>query len=124
MAIFQAQIVAFRQWMKEHGQQNKPLVVSEYGVLFSNELIGSSCTALGTACVQDFMVATFDFFATAADCSLGYGADGCKLVQQWNWYSLDDTWGSFNPHSRLFDPETGKITATGVLFREYVAQKE
>ena len=124
MAIFQAQIVAFRQWMKEHGQQNKPLVVSEYGVLFSNELIGSSCTALGTACVQDFMVATFDFFATAKDCNLGYVADQCRLVQQWNWYSLDDTWGSFNIHSRLFDPNSKQITETGIRFREYLAQQQ
>jgi len=35
MTIFQQEIVAFRRWMKDHGERNKPLVVTEYGILFS-----------------------------------------------------------------------------------------
>lgn len=123
MEIFEAQIIAFRQWMKERGQQQKPLIVSEYGVLFPNSLMNPTWAGNNPIYVQEFMIASFDFFATAADCSLGYGADGCKLVQQWNWYSLDDTWGSFNPHSRLFDPTTKEMTSTGQRFQEYLAQE-
>ncbi|MCB0126004.1 MAG: hypothetical protein KDE58_27295, partial [Caldilineaceae bacterium] len=63
-------------------------------------------------------------FATAKDCNLGYVADQCRLVQQWNWYSLDDTWGSFNIYSRLFDPDSKQITETGIRFREYLAQQQ
>ncbi len=124
MTLFKAQIVAFRTWMKARGQQEKPLIVSEYGVLFHNGLMNPAWASNDPSYVQTFMIASFDYFATAKDCSLGYLADGCRLVQRWNWYSLDDTWGDFNPHSRLFDPESGAMTATGQLFREYLAQKK
>ncbi|MFN2167268.1 MAG: glycosyl hydrolase, partial [Anaerolineae bacterium] len=33
LEIFRAQLVSFRRWMKDRGQQNKPLIVSEYGIL-------------------------------------------------------------------------------------------
>ena len=57
MAIFDQQIRAFRAWMRDRGQQNKPLIVSEYGVLYSH--IAEADTAQE---VQDFMIKTFDYF--------------------------------------------------------------
>lgn len=120
MEIFGEQIVAFREWMKARGQQNKPLVVSEYGVLYHNSLMSPLWSDSDPSYVQTFMTESFDYFANTKDCNLGYPADDCRLVQQWNWYSLDDTWGSFNPHSRLFNPDTGEITSTGVAFRTYI----
>lgn len=124
MAIFKAQIVAFRQWMKSHGQQNKPLIISEYGVLFHNSLINPVWPSSDPSYVQEFMIDSFDYFATAKDCNLGYIPDGCRLVQKWNWYSLDDTWGSFNPHSRLIHPTTKEMTSTGQRFQEYMADNQ
>lgn len=121
MQIFDEQIRAFRQWMKERGEQQKPLVVSEYGVLYYNGLMGLPDRP---SYVQDFMVATFDYFYKTKDCTLGLASDGCRLVQQWNWYSLDDTWGNFNPYSRLYDPNTRQITATGERFRRYIAESK
>lgn len=121
MTIFDEQIRAFRQWMKERGQQEKPLVVSEYGVLYHNGLMGLPDQP---SYVQEFMIATFDYFYKTKDCSIGPTNDSCRLVQQWNWYSLDDTWGSFNPYSRLFDPTTLQITATGIRFRQYIAETQ
>lgn len=121
MTIFDEQIRAFRQWMKARGQQEKPLVVTEYGVLFHNGLMGLPNQA---SYVQEFMIDTFDYFYQTRDCDLGLTSDGCRLVQQWNWYSLDDTWGNFNPYSRLFDPETKQITATGERFRQYIAESQ
>ncbi|MCB0064285.1 MAG: hypothetical protein KDE19_19310, partial [Caldilineaceae bacterium] len=120
MTIIIDQIEAFRTWMKEHGQQNKPLVVSEYGVLFYNSLMGLPDRP---HYVHNFMLDTFDYFATAKDCKLGYPADDCRLVQKWNWYSLDDTWGSFNPYSRLFDPDTKEMTETGNRFQEWITDQ-
>lgn len=120
MTIFIEQIEDFRMWMKEHGQQNKPLVVSEYGILFYNSLMGLPDRP---HYVQNFMTDSFDYFANTKDCSLGYRADDCRLVQKWNWYSLDDTWGSFNPYSRLFDPETKEMTETGIRFQEWVSEQ-
>jgi len=34
LALFVQQIRAFRAWMAARGQQEKPLIVSEYGVLY------------------------------------------------------------------------------------------
>ena len=116
MTIFDEQIRAFRGWMKERGQQNKPLIVSEYGVLYRH--IAEADTVQE---VQDFMINTFDYFLNTQDCSLGYAADQCRLVQRWNWYSFNDNGQSngFNPYTNLFDPQTFQITSTGVRFREY-----
>lgn len=129
LTIFDQQIRAFRQWMKERGQQDKPLVVSEYGILYYNdtmELCKGSQEQIqrcknDPSYVQEFMIDTFDYFYQTRDCDLGLTSDGCRLVQQWNWYSLDDTWGNFNPYSRLFDPDTKQMTATGERFRQYIA---
>lgn len=34
LEIFKSQILAFRQWMNEHGYRQKPLLVTEFGILF------------------------------------------------------------------------------------------
>jgi hypothetical protein len=34
IGIFQDQILMMRRWMKNHGQENKPLLLSEYSVLY------------------------------------------------------------------------------------------
>jgi hypothetical protein len=120
LTLFDHQIRAFRQWMKERGQQEKPLIVSEYGVLFRNDTMGFPNQ--DPSVVHQFMSATFDYFLNTRDCSLGYLADDCRLVQRWNWFSLDDSGESFNPHSRLFDPITLEMTSTGDLFRTFVAE--
>jgi len=119
LVIFKQQIRAFRQWMKDRGEQAKPLVVSEYGILYHNGTMGLPSNQASH--VQNFMIATFDYFYNTKDCTLGLSSDGCRLVQQWNWYSLDDTWGSFNPYSRLYDPTTLQMTATGERFQRYIA---
>ena len=98
--------------MKARGQQNKPLIVSEYGVLYSHVPAFNTASA-----VQDFMIQTFDYFLNTKDCNLGYAADQCRLVQRWNWYSFNDS--SFNTFGKLFDPLTFQITSTGARFREY-----
>jgi hypothetical protein len=116
MAIFDEQIRAFRTWMKERGQQDKPLIVSEYGVLYSHIPEVDSAQK-----VQDFMIATFDYFLNTQDCTLGYAADNCRLVQRWSWYSFNDNGQSngFNPYVNLFDPVTLQLTSTGARFRDY-----
>jgi hypothetical protein len=89
------QIVSFRTWMKDHGQQDKPLIISEYGVLFP---AWSSCGTYPdtTSCpfaaeeVRDqFMYPSFNTFLNHVDATIGYPADGDRLVQRWNWFSVD-----------------------------------
>ncbi|MCB0183475.1 MAG: hypothetical protein KDE31_04385, partial [Caldilineaceae bacterium] len=53
--IFQANLVAFRQWMADNGYRDKALLVTEYGILLPD-------IAFPHTAVRDFMTGTFDFF--------------------------------------------------------------
>ena len=112
MEIFDEQIIAFRRRMKERGERNKPLIVSEYGILMPEDY------GFPYEKVREFMYATFDYFMTATDHSLGYPADGNRLVQRWAWYSLSDT---NYPTGNLFDPDTGLITPLGLAYGSYTS---
>ena len=108
-------IRAFRQWMKERGQQNKPLIVSEYSVnmpWFSAEVVR-----------DEFMYPSFEFFLNEKDLNLGYPADEYRLVQRWIWYSLDDDSGNFNGflfYSGHFENPMG-LAPLGQYWETYVS---
>lgn len=113
--LFASHIIAFRTWMRDHGEQHKPLLVSEFGVLQPEQL------GFLPDRVIAFMHRACDFMLTATDPDLGYAPDGFRLVQRWAWFSLNEPpWDSatglgFN--GGLLDHETGALTAIG---REYV----
>jgi hypothetical protein len=111
LEIFRQQILNFRQWMKDRGERDKPLIVSEYGIVMPSEY------GFPEERVRDFMYATFDFFMTARDPDLGYAPDDGRLVQRWCWYSLSDT---VYPTGNLFDTGTGQITPLGLAYGSYV----
>lgn len=114
LAAFKAQIVAFRRWMAERGFQNYPLIVSEYGIPMPEDY------GFPPEVVATFLTATFDFFLTATDPTLGYPADAHRLVQRWCWYSLADT---LYPTGNLFDPQTGAITPLGRAWVAYMQKR-
>lgn len=126
---FAQMIRDFRAWMKAHGQQDKALIISEYGVLYpSDYLVESGDWAEGDLRVLDFMTATFDFLLTAVDPSLGYPTDGNRLVQRWLWYSLnarlpsleDPQYDDFN--GSLFDwQHPTDLTLFGTHFSRYTS---
>ena len=119
--LFRQHIMAFRTWMRAHGQQHKPLIISEFGVLMPVEY------GFSPQRVNAFMDASFDYLLTAKDAHLGYAADENRLVQRWLWCSLNDrpwdpdTGAGFN--GALFDYRyptyPGVITPTGVAFAAY-----
>ncbi len=116
MDLLQDQVLRFRRWMRNHGQREKELIVSEYGILFNEEL------GYDFERVRDYMYNTFNYFLNARDSELGMPDDENRLVQRWAWYSLDDnsfgwgtTWGA------LFDPDTGQITPMGEAYAAYTA---
>jgi hypothetical protein len=100
MSIFKEQVVAMRTWMKEHGQQNKPLFLSEFSQLypfvdFDDPVNPTQCYLMdefGQCFTQErvitFMQNTMDYLETAKNPSLGYPADDNRLVQQFAWYSM------------------------------------
>lgn len=112
MALFRRQIVDFRRWMAERGLRDKPLIVSEYGILMPESY------GFPVEVVAGFMVDSFDFFLTAGDPETGYPADDNRLVQAFCWYSVSDT---TYPTPNLFAPETRRITPVGEVFRAYVS---
>ena len=123
MEIFQNFIRDFRRWMKDQGEQDKKLIISEYGVLMPWQLLGETEEEGDQALIQ-FMLGTFDFLLQARDEETGYPQDDYHLVQRWLWYSLNEqpynpaTGGGFNGALfRYNDP--GQLTVFGKAFRDY-----
>ena len=110
--IFKQHIVDFRQWMEDKGEGEKPLIISEYSVLYPERL------GFDEARVIRYLCATFDYLTTATDASLGYPADDDRLVQRWAWYSLNDAaFEGYDPSwHHLFDPDTQQITRLGINY--------
>lgn len=123
------QVVTMRQWMKDKGEQNKPLILSEYSILapynpldgFLQDENGESFTPPR---VSAFMQATYDYLESAADPNLGYPADNYRLVQQWMWYPLAEA----NPDaagssSALVDRDTGLYNQIGQTHFNWVSTR-
>jgi hypothetical protein len=115
--LIDEQIRNFRQWMKDRGEQEKPLIITEYSVLLPNWVLGLADDDYQS--IVDFMNWSFDYFLNTQDCAIGFTADDCRLVQRWVWYSMDDTVG-FNEHQALFDPVTRQIKEAGKAFRQFI----
>ncbi len=122
-------IQAFRTWMKSKGQQNKPLIITEYGVNMPSDFAGFSPEE-----VRDyFMYPSFEHFMNQTDPNIGYPADNYRLVQRWCWYSLDDDSGKWENgeyhqfyngnllYSGLGEKPTG-LSPLGHYWRDYVSR--
>ncbi|MCP4427367.1 MAG: hypothetical protein GY803_23005 [Chloroflexi bacterium] len=112
IAIFRQFVFDFRAWMAERGYADRPLAVTEMGILMPFDY------GFPPEVVVDFIAQAFDFLATAVD-DTGYAADGGRLVQRWFWYSLNDREDSY-PTGNLYDPDTGQLTALGQAYADYV----
>ncbi len=125
-AIFEQRIRALRNWMKERGEQNKALWVTEYGSLLP-PIDKPGCTPYDPSCdyanvsdatTANFMITTFDFMRTASDPSLGMPGDKNLLVQRWFWYSIADHRYTFG--GSLYDPDNSMtLTGVGTAFVNY-----
>ncbi|MGQ9568788.1 MAG: hypothetical protein ACUVXH_04085 [Anaerolineae bacterium] len=115
LGAFQEGIWRFRRWMARQGEREKPLAVTEYGVLMP------ASYGFDAARVQRFLYGTWDFFLTAADPEVGYPPDENRLVQWWCWYSLADT---VYPTGNLADPRTKALTPLGAVWAAYRPPEE
>jgi hypothetical protein len=113
LTLIEAQIRAMRQWMADHGQREKPLWITEYGILMPEEY------GFDPARVARFMVGSFELFLNLRDAELGYPPDDNRLVQRWNWYPARD---SRYRAGNLFDDE-GKVTPVGQAMFDFLAQE-
>ena len=108
--IFRQNIQSFRQWMADKGYQDRPLIITEFGVQMPPDY------GFPPNRVNAFMDATFSYLLTMTS-TLGYPADGYRLVQRWAWYSLTDN----NFNGWLFDPATKARTVFGNNYADYTA---
>lgn len=94
--VFARQVYNMRYWMKAHGQQDKPLIISEFAVLYpylQNSPTGCYVADEFGQCfteerVSRYMTAVSTFLENTTDTEVGYPYDNHRLVQQWLWYSL------------------------------------
>jgi hypothetical protein len=106
------QVQAMRQWMKDHGQQNKPLITTEYGVLMPSWQDPPGYFSVQN--VRDyFMYPSFNAFLNATDANIGYPADGNRLMQRWNWWSLDYDEGYWD-NGAYYDWNSGYLFYSGL----------
>jgi hypothetical protein len=113
--IFRQNLIAFRQWMKDRGEQNKPLIISEYGILWPDWFVDESGHTFPPARVSHFMTHTFDLFLNETYPDVGYPADDYRLVQAWAWYSLSDQY--YNGY--LFDSDSRELSPMGQVYADY-----
>jgi hypothetical protein len=113
MEIFDQNLRDFRRWMAERGYGDKPLVVSEYGILMPSDY------GFPEEDVITFMTATLDYFREARGGD-GFAPDDGRLVQWWFWYSLFED--QLYPTGNLWDPDNGRLTPLGAAWSAYIAE--
>lgn len=121
-SIFSQRVIDFRTWLKAHGEQDKPLWITEYGSLFPpiDPPGGPNYVNVSDADTAAYLLATFNFLTSAIDPSTGMPSDGDRLVQRWFWYSLNDHRYVFG--GALFDPDSGRaVTPVGAAWQAYSA---
>ena len=96
LALVEWQIKRMRRWMAAHGQGDKPLWVTEYGILMPEEL------GFPPDRVERFMLGSFDLFDSYRDPKLGLIEDEGRMVQRWLWFS---TRAVDYPTGNLFDTD-------------------
>jgi hypothetical protein len=131
--LFANQVVAMRTWMKAHGQQNKPLILSEFSLLYpfldyDDPINPTRCylqdeygKCFTQQRVTDFLKKSFNYLETAADPNLGFALDHNRLVQQWMWYSMNLPGGGAGDVSNLLTNDLSVLTQPGQAYRGIVA---
>ncbi len=109
--LFEAQIIAFREWMTINGYRDTPLALTEFGIL-----LGANDGYTPDIAAQ-YLRQTTSWLATATDERLGYPKDENRLVQRWAWFSLADI---YFPTSDLANLEKDGLTIVGQAYRQNV----
>lgn len=108
-----AYVGVFRDWMAARGYEDKPLAVTEFGILLPEDY------GFPPEFVQRYMIDAFDYFRTAAGPN-GLKSDGGRLVQYAFWYSLYDD-GDY-PTGNLFDAARNTLTPLGEAYLHSIVE--
>ncbi len=112
LEILEQNLTDFRAWMLERGYGDKPLIISEYGILMPEDY------GFPHERVAEFLTGSFTLFENLTGAA-GYQPDDGRLVQRWFWYSVYD--GEVYPTGNLFSPSGGELTLLGETWAEYVS---
>ena len=128
LTVFSQQVLAMRYWMRDHGYRDRPLLITEYSLLYPYELDGGGCflqdeygACFTPARVASFLSNSFAYLELAAAPGLGYPRDKDRLVQQWLWYSLNTNLAG--EVSDLVNESATALTTIGARFRDEVAAR-
>ena len=119
--VFDEQVRRMRQWMAVHGQQDKPLFLSEVGLLYDEGVTDEFGKNFTVPRAATFLTKTFDYLSNATDPNIGMPSDGNRLVQQWIWYSTNSPLGHISNLVTNTVPLT--FTSVGNMFRSSVSSR-
>lgn len=108
---FRQNLIDFRAWMADRGYQDRPLAVTEFGILLPNDY------GFPPASVAAYLVSTFDFLLTASNAT-GYPPDNNRLVQWWFWYSIEDL-PAYYPTGDLYSSARAGLTNVGQAYADF-----
>ena len=111
--LFIKQLADYRTWMAANGYRDKPLAVTEFGILLPHDY------GFPPDVVSQYMRDTINLMLTKTDETTGYPADENRLVQTWFWYVVEDTPDRY-PSSNLYNSERGQLTQIGETWRDIV----
>lgn len=111
LRIVATQLRAMRSWMANNGFANRPLWITEYGILMPREY------GYTPQRVAQYLSGSFDLFSNLCDEHFGLPTDGGRLVQRWNWFS---TRAAQFPAGDLFD-SAGRPTLVMHTLSQYLA---
>jgi hypothetical protein len=128
MDVFEEQVIAMRTWMRDHGQRHKPLILSEFSILYPNIDDGGSCwlqdefgNCFTSQRVTNFLNNSFSYLESAVNPTLGYPKDGNRLVQQWLWFSVNNQDGVGNVSDLV---RSNSLTQVGQAYKTKVLAQQ
>jgi hypothetical protein len=107
---FGNELVQMRRWMKKNGYGDKPLIITEYGLLEKHDWDW----------MVEFLLGSFDILEEEGHPD-GLESDNGHLVQRWAWFVMNDhVWKCDGPriwpHCCLYDPTDWSMTPLGEAF--------
>ncbi|MFN2138112.1 MAG: hypothetical protein ACK2UK_19305 [Candidatus Promineifilaceae bacterium] len=128
MQVFADQVLRMRQWMKDHGEQNKPLLLSEFSILPAYYPANNQCwrkdefgRCFDPARVNAFLNNTFSYLKNAKSQELGYPLDDYRMIQSWWWFSIYRYPNTTGSSSNLILDDRQNLSLVGTSFRDRVA---
>lgn len=103
VAEFQRRILAFHRWMESIGDEQKPLFLTEFGVLYGNGCCNRPVDPPDK--IQSFMRDAVRWLADS------------NLVACWAWFASDA-----NPYNGSLLDQSGQPNALGTIYRELLLE--